>query len=99
MCQLRWLGRPLLYTGQTGRTFNIRHNKHVRAIRNSKRNSKYSNHILHTGRKNGNVTNTTGVTNTDKKGKHVNSLYMYTYIYLSSKNNLRMNDTDPDTYN
>jgi hypothetical protein len=43
--QIKCLDCPLKYTGQTGRTFNIRYKEHIQAIRNNNSNSGYSNHI------------------------------------------------------
>jgi hypothetical protein len=46
--------------------------KHMQAIRNNN-NSGYSNHILNTGHKCGNVTDTMDIISTQRKGKHLNS--------------------------
>jgi hypothetical protein len=46
--QMKYLGCPLKYIGQTGRTFHTRYKEHIHAVRNNNSNSGYSNHILKT---------------------------------------------------
>jgi hypothetical protein len=53
---MKCLDCPLKYIGQTGRTFNIRYNEHIHAIRKNNSNSGYSNHILNTWHTDGTVT-------------------------------------------
>jgi hypothetical protein len=47
--EMKSLGCPLTFIGQTRRTFNISYKKHIHAIRYNNSNSGYSNHILNTG--------------------------------------------------
>jgi hypothetical protein len=71
---------PLKHIGQTGRTFQTRYKEHTQAIRNNNGNSGYSNHILNAGHVYGSITDTTKVTKTEKKGKHLihrkNTIYI-----------------------
>jgi hypothetical protein len=89
---MKCLDCPLKYIGQTGRTFNIRYNENIHAIRKNNSNSGYSNHILNTGHTDGTVTDTMDVIRTGRKGRHLNNLEKY-HIYKISRENLHMNDT------
>jgi hypothetical protein len=89
---------PLKYSGQTGRTFNIRYKEHIQAIRNNNSNSVYSNHILNTGHTYGTIADTMDILRMGRKGRHLNTLEKYC-IYKISRKNLHMNDTHIDTYN
>jgi hypothetical protein len=88
----------LLASLQAGRTFRIRYKEHTKAIRNNNGNLGYSNHILNTGHAYGSITNTMKVIETEKKGKHVNTLEKYHIVYKISKARLHMNDTYIDIY-
>lgn len=46
----------------------------------------------------GNITNTTDITETGRKRKHVHSLQKY-HIYLTNENNLHMNNTHTHNHN
>jgi hypothetical protein len=89
---------PLIYIGQTGRTFKTRYKEHIQAIKSNNDNSGYSNHMLNTGHTYGNIADTMKVLKTEKKGKHLNTLEKY-HIYKTSKEGLQMNDTYIDTHN
>jgi hypothetical protein len=89
---------PMKYTGQTGRTFNIRYKKQLNAIRNNNSNSDYSSHILNTGHRYGSITDTMDIISTGMKGRYLNTLEKY-HIYKISKNNLYMNDTHIEVHN
>jgi hypothetical protein len=67
----------LKYTGQTGRTFNIRYKEHIQAIRNNNDNSTYSNHTLSTGHTYRTITDTMDFIRLGRKGNHSNTLEKY----------------------
>jgi hypothetical protein len=96
--QMKCMGYPLKYLGQTGRTFYTRYKEHMQTIRNNNGNSGYLNHIQNTGHACGIITNTMDIIKTEKKGKHLNTLEKY-HIYKISENRLHMNDTYIDIYN
>jgi hypothetical protein len=89
---------PMKYIAQTGRTFNTRYIEHIHDIRSNNSNSGYSNHILNAGHAYGTMMDTIDIITTRRKGKHLNTLERY-YIYKTSRENLRMNDTHIDTHN
>jgi hypothetical protein len=89
---------PLKYIGQIDRAFDTRYKEHIQAIRNNNSNLGYSSHILNTGHTYGIIKDTVDIVRTHKKGKHLNTLEKY-HIYIISKNNLHMNDTNIDTHN
>jgi hypothetical protein len=70
---------PLKYTGQTGQTFQTRYREHIQAIRNTNSNSEYSSRILNMGHAYGSIIDTMKVIEIEKKGKHLNILYLKQY--------------------
>jgi hypothetical protein len=72
--QIKCMGWPVKYVGQTVRTFHTRYKTHIQEIRNNNSNSGYSNHILNTGHSCGSITDTINILKTEKKGKHLNTL-------------------------
>jgi hypothetical protein len=89
---------PLKYVGQTGRTFDSRHKKHIHDIRSNNSNMVYANHILNTGHTYGTITDTTEIIKTERKGRYFNTFEIY-YFYKIGKDNLHMNDTNTDIHN
>jgi hypothetical protein len=75
-----------------GRTFHTRYKEHILAMKNNSCNSRYSNHILNTGRKYGPITDTMDIIKTHKKGKHINTLEKH-HIHKLYKNNLHINES------
>jgi hypothetical protein len=76
----------------------MRYKEHIQAIRSNNGKSGYLNHILNTGHTYGNITDTMEIINTEKSGKHINTLERY-HIYKISKHKLHMNDTHIETHN
>jgi hypothetical protein len=95
---MKCLDCPLKYIGQTGRTFNLRYNEHIQAIRSNCSKFGYSNHILNTGHTYGTITDTMDVIRTGRKSRDLNTLERY-HIYKISRNNLHMNDTHIEAHN
>jgi hypothetical protein len=89
---MKYLDCPLKNTGQTGITFSIRYKEDIHAIRNNNSNSIYSNHILNTRHTYRTITDTMNIIQTEKKGRHLNTLGKY-YIYRISRDNVHINDT------
>jgi hypothetical protein len=87
---------PLKYIGQTGRAHR-RYKEHIQAIRSNNGNSGYWNHILNTGHKYGNITDTMDVIKTEKKRK--THEYIRAIPHKINKNKLHMNDTYIETHN
>jgi hypothetical protein len=85
--QMKCLGCPQKYIGQTGRTFNTRCQEHVQTFRNNNNNSGYSSHILNTGHTHGIIQCTMDIIRTHEKRKYLNTLEKY-HIYKISKNNV-----------
>jgi hypothetical protein len=96
--QMKCLGCPFKYIGQTGSTFHTRYREHIHALRNNNSNSGYSNHILNMGHKYDTIADTMDIIKTHRKRKHLNTLEKYC-IYKISRDNLQMNDTNTDTNN
>jgi hypothetical protein len=96
--QMKFLDCPLKYTGQTGRTFNLRYKEHIQAIRSNCSKSGYSNHILNAGHTYGTITDTMDVIRTGRKSRHLNTLERY-HIYKICRNNLHMNETYIEAHN
>jgi hypothetical protein len=71
---MKCLDCSLKYAGYAVRTFNITYKEHIQAIKNNNINSIYSNHILNTGHTYGIITDTVDIIQTEKEGKHLNSL-------------------------
>jgi hypothetical protein len=78
---------PLKYVGQTGRIFNKRYKQHIYDIRTNNSKKGYANHILNTGHTYGTITNTMEIMETERKGKHLNTLERY-HIYKASKDKI-----------
>jgi hypothetical protein len=55
---MKYLGCPLKYVGQTGRTFKTRYKEHIHDIKSNNSNSGYSNHILNNGHAYGTIEDT-----------------------------------------
>jgi hypothetical protein len=96
--QMKCLNCSLKYTGQTGRTFNIKYKEHIHAIRNNNTNTGYSKHILDTGHTYGTINDTMYIVKKGTKGNHLNTLEKY-HIHKISKSNLHMNETNDEAYN
>jgi hypothetical protein len=65
------------YIGQTGRTFKIRYNEHINAIKSNKSTSKYVQHILDNQNSYGTIHDTMDILSMTKKGQHMNTLERY----------------------
>jgi hypothetical protein len=65
------------YIGQTGRTFHTRYRENIQNIRNNKRNTGFSHHILNTGHSYGSIEDTMTILKTAKKGQYMKSLENY----------------------
>jgi hypothetical protein len=85
------MGSPLQYIGQTGSSFNIRFNKHIRAIKYSKDRSTYAQHIFIAGHAYGNIQGTMKIIQIPRKGRHTNNLGKY-HIFCTQKQNKQMNE-------
>jgi hypothetical protein len=94
--QMKCIGCPLKYIGQTGRTFNTRCKEHIHDIRSNNSISGYLNHILNTGHAYGTIMDTPDIITTARKGKYLNTLERC-HIYKINRENLHMNGTHIDT--
>jgi hypothetical protein len=88
----------MVYIGQTGRKFNTTHKEHIHDIRHNNGNTGYSEHILNTEHTCGTMENTMDIIETNKKGQCLNTLENY-HIYIATRNNIHMNNTNKDTHN
>jgi hypothetical protein len=89
---------PLIYIGQTGRTFNTRYKEHICNTKCNNSNTGCSKHILDTGHSYDTIENTMDIIRIGQNGKYLNTLEKY-YIYKISKIGLQMNDTNIDEHN
>jgi hypothetical protein len=85
------------YIGQTGRSFKIRYDEHIRDIRFNKEKSKYASHILRFSHEYGTIDNTLEILKIVNKGifLDVNERFQ---IYKSNKVK-PMNEQNVDDYN
>jgi hypothetical protein len=89
---------PGNYVGQTSRSFKIRYNEHLQAIRSNNAKSGYAQHILNTQHSFGNLEDTVHVLNTQHKGPYLNTLEKY-HIYKTNRTGCLLHDIYSDTYN
>jgi hypothetical protein len=73
----------LKYIKKTGRTFNVRYEEYIHAIRNINSNSGYSNHILNTGHTYGTITDPMDIIRTGREGRHSNTLDSRDYLHMN----------------
>lgn len=83
--QFNCLDCPKRYVGQTRQTFSIRYKEHIHAVYNSKPDTGYSRHILHTGHTYTQIGKNMHIVKKARKGKLWNTLGKW-YILLNSKN-------------
>jgi hypothetical protein len=70
-----------IYVGQTGRSFKIRYEEHIRDIRLNKDKSKYAMHMLQFSHEYGTIENILEILKAVNKGKLLDVLETY-YIYI-----------------
>jgi hypothetical protein len=86
------------YIGQTGWNYKTRYKEHIQDIRNIRRKTGFSHHILNTGNAYDNIENTLKILNTQEKGPYLNTLEKF-HIYKTKKTGILLNDNYADTYN
>jgi hypothetical protein len=86
------------YIGQTGRSFKIRYNEHIRDIRFNKEKSKYASHILQFSHEYGPIDNTMNILKTLNKGIFLDVIERF-HIYKTSKVKPIINEQHVDEYN
>jgi hypothetical protein len=89
---------PLKYTGQTRRTFKIRHREHINALRKNTQDSKFAQHILESGHEYDTLDHFMETLHIEKKRPKLNTSERF-YIYDITKKGLQMNDIFTDIYN
>jgi hypothetical protein len=89
---------PLIYIGQTGRTFTQRYKEHIAAIKHNKDSSAYSKHILNTGHAYNTINETMDILKIIKNKRHRDTIEKY-YIYQNYKQNLCLNDNSIELNN
>jgi hypothetical protein len=87
-----------VYIGQTGRNFKTRFKEHIQDIRNNRTKTGYSQHVIITGHKYGNIENILNVLNAHKKGAFRNTLEKF-HIYKTQKTDNLLNENSTDIYN
>jgi hypothetical protein len=95
--QMKCLDCPMVYIGQTGRTFNTRYKEHIYDIKSNNSNTGYSNHILNSGHNYGTIEDTMEIITMGRKGQYLKTLEKY-HIPKVSRKNLHMNDTSSDAH-
>jgi hypothetical protein len=81
---MRCMDCPLNSIGQTDRKLQTRYKEHIQAIRSKNSNSEYSNHKLNTGHAYGSITDTMKVIWVEKKGRYLNTIYIYTVFIVQA---------------
>jgi hypothetical protein len=86
------------YIGQTGRSFKIRYDEHIRDIRFNKEKSKYASHILQFSHEYGAIDNTLEILKTVNKGILLDVIERF-HIYKTNNVKQIMNEQHVDDYN
>jgi hypothetical protein len=86
------------YIGQTGRSFKIRYDEHIRDIRFNKEKSKYASHILQFSHEYGTIDNTMEILKIENKGVRLDVIERY-LIYKTNKEKPILNEQHVDVHN
>jgi hypothetical protein len=96
--QLQSENCPMKYVGQTGRKLKTWFKEHIGDIKNNGQNSKFAQHILHTGHEYETIEKIMKILHIEKKGQILET-YERFHIYEISKQNIQLNDNFTETYN
>jgi len=96
--QLHCQDSLIVYTGQTGRKFQVMVEEYAQAYRNNYSSSSYVQHLINHGHFLAHMEDVMGVIFTTHKGRHLDTVKRY-HIYQKTKKRMQINDKSTITKN